>query len=133
MQGVGCRALSLGFKLHMFSPDLLLRLRFRVDGYHKASAVLRPFEVAPNSHLPSPTTSIRQHPYKQTLQGYLSYKKPPPSRTLQSDHAWGPTGVLRGWAVSYGRGTPALRNPGPCKNSLAVRGAFLLPLYYPQA
>ena len=40
------------------------------------------------------------------LQGYLAHKKPPPPRTLLQAYAQGARGVLEGWAVSYGRGTP---------------------------
>ena len=41
----------------------------------------------------------------QGVQVCLAHKKHPPRRTLQQDHAYGPIGVLGGWA-SYGRGTP---------------------------
>ena len=40
------------------------------------------------------------------VQGYLAHKKLHPPRTLQQDHAVGPTGVLGGWAFSYEQGTP---------------------------
>ena len=40
------------------------------------------------------------------VQGYLTHKKTPPRRTLQEPYAWGPRGVLGGWACSDGRGTP---------------------------
>ena len=41
------------------------------------------------------------------------------SRTLPKAYAWGPGGVLRGWAFSYGRGTPVPNEivtfpDGPC-------------------
>ena len=43
------------------------------------------------------------------LQGYLAHKKLPPPRTLNvpQAYAYGPRGVLGGWAFSYGRATPA--------------------------
>ena len=47
----------------------------------------------------------------RALQGYLTSKKPPPPRTLQKDQAWGPTGVLGGWAFSYERSTPVDTKP----------------------
>ena len=37
------------------------------------------------------------------VQGYLPQKKPPPPRTLQKDHAYGPMVVLGGGAISYER------------------------------
>jgi hypothetical protein len=43
---------------------------------------------------------------RPTLQGYLAYKKTHPPRILPKAYAWGPRGVLGGWAFSYGRGTP---------------------------
>ena len=39
-------------------------------------------------------------------QWYLDYKKQRPPRTLPYAYAYGPMGVLGGWAVSYERGTP---------------------------
>ena len=35
------------------------------------------------------------------VQGYLTYKKTNPPRTLQKVHVQGLTGVLGGWEVSY--------------------------------
>ena len=40
------------------------------------------------------------------VEGYLTYKKTPPPRTLQETYAYGPSAVLGGGAVSYERGTP---------------------------
>ena len=40
------------------------------------------------------------------LQGYLTYKKTHPPRTLPEAYAQGPTVFLGGGAVSYERGTP---------------------------
>ena len=45
-------------------------------------------------------------PTSPGLQGYLTYKKTHTPRTLPQAYAWGPRGVLGGWAVSYERGTP---------------------------
>ena len=42
------------------------------------------------------------------VQGYLAHKKLLPPRTIQLDYAQGPTVVLGGGAVSYGRGTPVI-------------------------
>jgi len=50
-----------------------------------------------------------------TLQGYLACKKPPLRTTLPSACAWGPRGILGGWAFSYERGKPVVQ-------VLAVRG-----------
>jgi len=40
------------------------------------------------------------------VQGYLAHKKTLPPRTLPWAYAQGPTGVIRGRALSYGRLTP---------------------------
>ena len=40
------------------------------------------------------------------VRGHLAHEKHPPPRTLQLDYAQGPMVVLRGSAVSHGRGTP---------------------------
>ena len=43
---------------------------------------------------------------KINVQGNLAWKKTHPPRTLPWAYAYGPRGVLRGWAFSYGRGSP---------------------------
>ena len=40
------------------------------------------------------------------IQGYLTYKQTPPSRTLQQRYAEGPRSFLEGGAFSYQRRTP---------------------------
>jgi hypothetical protein len=40
------------------------------------------------------------------VQGYLTYKKTHPPRSLLQAYAWGPRVIPGGWASSYGRGTP---------------------------
>ena len=66
------------------------------------------------------------------LQGYLTYEKTHPSRTLPWAHASGPKGVLGGWVFSCGRFTPVgtLRARGSALAALdAKEGLFLvLPL-----
>jgi hypothetical protein len=39
------------------------------------------------------------------MQGYLTQRKRRPVGPYRRDHAQGPSGVLGGWALSYGRGT----------------------------
>ena len=43
-----------------------------------------------------------------SLQGYFAYKKRPPRRTLQSDHAYAPMAVLGGAAIPDERGNPVV-------------------------
>ena len=43
---------------------------------------------------------------EEPVQGYLTDKKTHPPRTLPQAYAWGPRGVLGGWASSYERGSP---------------------------
>ena len=52
-------------------------------------------------------------PRSQPLRGYLAHKKLPPPRTLQWAYTLGPTVVLGGGQVSYGRGTPVTHDPAP--------------------
>ena len=40
------------------------------------------------------------------VQGYLARQNTHPPGTLQWADAWGPMGVLGGWAFSYERGIP---------------------------
>ena len=49
---------------------------------------------------------VGHHLARGILEGYLTYKETHPPRTLPYDYAWGPMGVLGGWAVSYERSTP---------------------------
>ena len=57
-------------------------------------------------------TPVRAHQFEKPnkrekhLHGYLAHKKTNPPRTLPQAYAYGPSGVLGGWAVSYERGTP---------------------------
>ena len=46
------------------------------------------------------------HPKPEALHEYLTYKTTYPPRTLPWVYAQGPRGVLGGWTLSCGRGTP---------------------------
>ena len=58
------------------------------------------------------------------VQGYLTYKKTYPPRTLPEASASGPGGVLGGWAFSYGRGTPvrSLHVPRGFRTTIIIIG-----------
>ena len=54
---------------------------------------------------------------RRILQGYLAPTKHPPPGNPQKDFIWGPMVVLRGWAFSYGRGTPVASRRTTAKGS----------------